>query len=89
MKMLGRIALVIAILACAGALFFASKLGTQKTEMKGQIAGLNADKGRLSKDLETTTTALTSTRQTLVKTQDELTTKVGELEGKKTELAQK
>lgn len=89
MKIFGRIALVVAILAGGSALFFANKLGGQKKDMQSQIAGLKSDKDRLTKDLSTTTDKLNTTTKNLAKTTEDLTATSALLEGEKVKVAQK
>ena len=89
MKLLSRIALAIAIVACIGAGFFAFKLGGVRDGLRKDVADLTTDKNKLTKDLADTRTDLTKTKQELTKTADELTNTKADLEGKKVELANK
>ena len=89
MKLLSRIALAIAIVACIGAGFFAYKLGGVRDGLRTEVANLTADKTKLTKDLADTRTELGSTKQDLAKTRDDLTNTKGELEATKVTLATK
>jgi hypothetical protein len=81
--------LVIAILACGGALFFANKLGGIRDGLAKDKQNLTADKNRLTADLAARTEQLNNTQQKLAKTSEELTTTVGLLEAEKIKFAQK
>jgi len=89
MKIFGRIALVVAILACGGALFFANKLGKDRNDLRVVRDGLIGDKTKLTADLATTTETLKNTKQTLDRKSEELVATLGTLEGTKASLAQK
>ena len=89
MKLLIRIALAIAIVACISALIFTSQLSEQRKGLRTDIANLTTQKNKLTKDLADTRTDLATTKQDLTKTKDELTTTKGELEAGKIALAAK
>lgn len=89
MKIFGRIALVLAILACGASMFFASKLGKDRNDLRVVRDGLIQDKNKLTADLNTTRTDLNNTRATLAKTTEDLNTAVANFEAKKVEIAQK
>jgi len=89
MKLLSRIVLAIAIVACIGAGIFAFKLGGIRDGLRKNVANLTTEKNKLTKDLADTRTDLTNTKQDLTKTQDELTNTKGELEASKVALAGK
>ena len=89
MNKLSKIAPIIVILACAGSLFFAFKLGGIKKDLNDRVASLTSDKDRLQKDLTGAKQDLASTKQTLQATQGELATANGNLQAREVELKQK
>lgn len=89
MKILGRIALVIAIVACIGAIVFANKLGATRDALVVDKTQLTADKAKLNTELASTRTELGNTKQALVKANDDITTANGVIDGLKTSLATK
>ena len=95
MKILVMIALIVAILACAGSLYYISQLGTQKTNLitdkTNLTKNLNDTTATLNKtkaDLETTTTQLATTKTELSDTSDKLAATRVELDQKKQEAEQ-
>jgi len=89
MKLLSRIALAIAIVACVGAVFFAFKLGGNRDAWHATADKFEVEKTKLTKDLADTRTDLTTTKQDLTKAHDDLTNTKGELEAGKVALATK
>jgi DNA repair exonuclease SbcCD ATPase subunit len=87
--MLARIALVIAILACAGSLFFANKLGQIRDGLKTDVANLTADKNKLTADLAAANNNIANLRANLAKLTEDLNTTTANLEGTKIALSQK
>jgi seryl-tRNA synthetase len=89
MNKLSKIAPLIVILACAGSLFFAFKLGGIKKELNDKVVTLTSDKDRLEKDLTGAKQDLASTKQTLQATQGELATANANLQARQVELTAK
>ena len=89
MNKLSKIAPIIVILACAGSLFFAFKLGGIKKDLNDQVASLTSDKKRLEKDLTTAKQDLASAKQALQAAQAELASANANLQAKQVELTQK
>ena len=89
MKLLSRIILAIAIVACGSALFFAHKVGANRDGLRTNVANLTTEKTKLTKDLADARTELTTAKQDLAKTRDDLTNTKGELEAGKVGLATK
>jgi len=89
MKLLSRIALAVAIVACLGAGFFAFELKGIRDGLRDDVAKLTTEKTKLTKDLADTRTDLVNTKQDLTKTRDDLTNTKGELEAAKVTLATK
>jgi small-conductance mechanosensitive channel len=95
MKILVMIALVVAVLACAGSLYFINQLGTQKsgliTDKTNLTKNLNDTTASLNKtkaDLDATNTQLTNTKTELSQTSDKLAATRIELDQKKQEAEQ-
>ncbi|MEI8314825.1 MAG: hypothetical protein WCG79_05175 [Verrucomicrobiota bacterium] len=89
MKLISRIALAIAIVACIGAGIFAFKLGNSRDTWHTAADKFETEKTKLAKDLGDTRDDLTATKQDLTKTRDELTNTKGELEAGRVALATK
>ena len=89
MNKLSKIAPIIVILACAGSLFFAFKLGGIKKDLNERVVSLTSDKDRLEKDLSSAKQDLASAKQTLQATQGELATANANLQARQVELAAK
>jgi hypothetical protein len=89
MNKLGKIAPIVAIVACLGSLFFVFKLSGQKKGMQEQIAGLTSDKQQLETTLASTKRDLSTTRTALASTTDELTNTAANLTATQAKLAEK
>lgn len=79
MKILGRIALVVAILASVAAIYFAKQLGGIRDGLKAEKAQLTSDKQQLTKDRDSKVADLANLRSELSKLNEKQTETMAQL----------
>ena len=89
MNKLGKIAPIIAILACLGSLFFAYQLSVDKKNKQAQIADLNDKVNTANADLAKTKSALKLAQNDLTQSKNDLAKASADLQATKVALDQK